>query len=191
MWKSKASCAIASSLPRNPIAVFAWPRSTPAPFWRWTAPTSSRLLKLLTQSQATNPSTDASAGHLIRIRCPAFHSIAPHRTFQKIFSFALRLCHQIRRYRNERGARLVFGPRGEEMTPLRANTNLIALQGGQKGGHLAVSYCSTADNKGLQNFYSAVRSRPAPPNHVAFMNCRRWQQRNKAGHRISDLPREP
>ena len=42
---------------------------------------------------------------------------------------------------------LFFGPRGEEMTPLRASTNLITLQGGQEGGHLAVSYCSTADNQ--------------------------------------------
>ena len=62
---------------------------------------------------------------------------------------------------------------GEEMMELSPNTTPIVLQGGQKGGHLAVSCCSTERNRGLQNLYSAVRSRPAPPissrhfNHLA------------------------
>jgi hypothetical protein len=51
----------------------------------------------------------------------------------------------------------------EMMTTSRALRSAIAVQGGHAGGHLAVNYCSAACHKGLQNLYSAVRSRPAPP----------------------------
>ena len=36
-------------------------------------------------------------------------------------------------------------------------------QGGQQGGHWVVSYCADKEGKGLQNLYSAVRIRSAPP----------------------------
>jgi len=63
--KSKANCATASSLPRNPIAACALPRSMPARSCCWTAPTGSRLPKLSTQSlskkQLIKPIRRASA----------------------------------------------------------------------------------------------------------------------------------
>src|SRR5690242_2800122 len=34
-WRSKANCAIATILPRKPIAACAWRRFTPTRSWRW------------------------------------------------------------------------------------------------------------------------------------------------------------